>query len=92
MAGIKKKLSAASKSGPCKELSLRQQPASNHMFWCAHASEGDGELLVDIWQTIVNHAADIHEGHRGQLKRCLHKQLENRSWLRKGILSLFWKF
>ncbi|XP_064464416.1 uncharacterized protein LOC135375691 [Ornithodoros turicata] len=33
---------------------------------------------------MVNHAANIHEGHNGMLTRCLHKPLDNRSWLRKG--------
>ncbi|XP_064462682.1 uncharacterized protein LOC135373402 [Ornithodoros turicata] len=81
---VKKKLSGASKSSTCKQLSSWVQPASNHLYWCAHASKGDGDLLVDIWKTMVNHAANIHEGHNGMLTRCLHKPLDNRSWLRKG--------
>lgn len=35
----------------------------NHLYWCAASSDGDSELMVAKWQSIVNHAHDIHSRH-----------------------------
>lgn len=42
---------AASKYAGCGALVQWAQPASNHVYWCAANSEGDGKLLVDMWKS-----------------------------------------
>ncbi|KAG0435382.1 hypothetical protein HPB47_018520 [Ixodes persulcatus] len=76
---------AASKYAGCGALVQWAQPASNHVYWCAANSEGDGKLLVDMWKSINNHALDVHTGHGGIYNRCLHDPLiGEREWLSPG--------
>ncbi|XP_040065694.3 uncharacterized protein LOC115319455 [Ixodes scapularis] len=83
--GVSKKMLAASKYAGCGALVQWAQPASNHVYWCAANSEGDGKLLVDMWKSINNHASDVHTGHRGIYNRCLHDPLiGEREWLSPG--------
>lgn len=82
--GIKKKLTASTKAAGCTKLELWLQPTVNHMYWCAAVSRGNGDLLVDTWLTLNNHVINIHEGHKGQLKVCLHGPLDEAPWLLPG--------
>ncbi|KAG0444834.1 hypothetical protein HPB47_013333 [Ixodes persulcatus] len=66
---IKKSLTAASKGKDCGVLALWSQPAVNHMYWVAAASQGNGDLLVDAWTSITRHVTNIHEGHPGLYTR-----------------------
>ncbi|XP_060073582.1 uncharacterized protein LOC132553328 [Ylistrum balloti] len=37
---------------------------SNHAYWCAASSGGNAELVRKKLTSILNHVANIHEGHR----------------------------
>ena len=83
--GVKKKVEAASKRKNCDVLSRWSQSISNHLYFCASASNGNGEMLVDMWKSLLNHVANIHEGHGSLFPRCQHGPLEeDREWIKKG--------
>ncbi|KAJ8310408.1 hypothetical protein KUTeg_012273 [Tegillarca granosa] len=39
---------------------------SNHIYWCAASSNGDGDLVRDQLVSILNHVTNMHEGHGGK--------------------------
>ena len=57
---------------------------SNHLYWCAASSDGDWEMVKQKWLSILNHIANVHEGHGDKFPRCQHGELEERSWMTKG--------
>ena len=78
-------METASKRKNCDVLSRWSQSISNHLYFCAAASNGNGELLVEMWKSMLNHVADIHEGHGSLFPRCQHGPLEDdREWIKKG--------
>lgn len=85
--GVYKKLEAAGKKKGCQKVKDWARSISNHMYWCAASSSGDGELVQQKWLSILNHVANIHEGHGDKFKRCEHPQLEDRDWMKKGRLK-----
>ncbi|KAM7310867.1 uncharacterized protein ISCGN_007775 [Ixodes scapularis] len=74
----KKKLFAASLSGPCKDLQVWVQQVNNHLYYCAALGEGNGQLLVSMW--MINK----HDGHDEPYHECLHQPLPDRAWLAVG--------
>ncbi|CAN7981801.1 unnamed protein product [Ixodes pacificus] len=84
---IKKAITAASKAPGCSALDVWVQAAANHMHWCAAASRGNGDLLVEAWASIARHVADIHNGHGGLYTTCLHGTLDDVEWLSPGMPS-----
>ena len=60
------------------------QSISNHMYYCAAESNGNGEMILQMWQSILNHVVDIHQGHGPLYPRCRHGELEDREWIKKG--------
>ncbi|XP_040074125.3 uncharacterized protein LOC115325300 [Ixodes scapularis] len=82
--GVKKKLLAASRSGPCKDLEVWVQPVNNHLYHCAALGEGNGPLMVSMWMSLLNHVVNKHDGHDGPYHECLHQPLSDRAWLAVG--------
>ncbi|CAN8017600.1 unnamed protein product, partial [Ixodes persulcatus] len=78
---IKKSLNAASKGQDCGALALWAQQASNHMYWCAAASRGNGDLLVDAWTSLTRHVINVHKDHPGMYTRCFHAPIEEGEWM-----------
>ncbi|XP_064455590.1 uncharacterized protein LOC135366697 isoform X2 [Ornithodoros turicata] len=78
---LKKKLTAASKTRGCGALAKWVQGMSNHLYWCAIGGGGDSQLVLDMWQSMINHSADIHDGHGGRYPSCLHGEIEDGDWL-----------
>ena len=76
--------------GSSKEKVVRcswklEQSISNHLYWCAASSHGDGEQVKAKWLSILNHVTNIHEGHSETFPECAHGHLEEeRKWLRRG--------
>ena len=69
----------------CEALKKWAHSISNHMYWCASSSGGDGETMVQMWQSILNHVKDFHEGHGQLFPRCEHGPLDDepdRKWLK----------
>ena len=60
------------------------QSISNHMYYCTAESNGSGELLQQMWSSILNHVVDIHKGHGSLYPKCQHEQLDDRAWIKKG--------
>ena len=82
---MKKKVEAASKKKQCDILGRWSQSISNHLYYCAASSNGDGELLVDMWKSVLNHVADIHTGHGSRFPDCQHGEIDGeREWIKKG--------
>lgn len=86
--GVKKKLLAASRSGPCKDLEVWVQPVNNHLYHCAALGEGNGPLMVSMWMSLLNHVVNKHDGHDGPYHECLHQPLSDRAWLAVGELTI----
>ena len=41
-------------------------------------------MVKQKWLSILNHIANVHEGHGDKFPRCQHGELEERSWMTKG--------
>ncbi|XP_049512920.1 uncharacterized protein LOC125940603 [Dermacentor silvarum] len=82
--GIRKKINAASRKGGCSSLKEWIQAIVNHLYWCACACGGNGDLVVAAWGSILNHTVNIHEGHNDLFPRCLHGPPRRISWLSAG--------
>lgn len=84
-AGLRKKLTAASKTAGCKDLTQWVNTVCNHLWWCTTASGGDGELLAAVWLSVTNHVCDIHVDHGPVYPRCMHKDLGEKQWIAPGL-------
>lgn len=49
----------------------------------AALGQGDWDLIVSMWRSMLNHVCDVHEGHEGPFAECLHKPLEDREWIER---------
>ncbi|KAK3104932.1 hypothetical protein FSP39_013440 [Pinctada imbricata] len=87
--GVKKKLISLAREKDCHEIQDWIQSISNHLYWSAASSQdGNGQLILQKWQSVANHVMNIHE-HRGDLfPECAHETLEGRErqkpWLKPG--------
>ncbi|XP_037519793.1 uncharacterized protein LOC119396590 [Rhipicephalus sanguineus] len=43
--------------------------------------QGDEELTLSMWRSLLNHICNIHHGHEGPYTECLHGPLEDRDWM-----------
>ncbi|KAJ8309871.1 hypothetical protein KUTeg_012496, partial [Tegillarca granosa] len=57
----------------------RDRPNVTHWFHCWHIAK-----VHDKWVSIFNHVSNVHEGHSGKYARCLHDQLNDRNWMKRG--------
>ena len=87
--GVTKKLDATSKSRANANIALWTKSIANHMCWCSVSSPEDEEdrveVVTDKWLSILNHVADIHEGHGTKFPVCTHGELGRKTWIKKGI-------
>ena len=82
---ISKKIEALAKKKSCAVLGDWKQSISNHLYWCAASSSGDGNQVEAKWLSISNHVTNVHEGHSEAFPRCSHGPLQpERKWLRRG--------
>ncbi|CAG2238342.1 unnamed protein product [Mytilus edulis] len=84
--GIYKKLELKGKSSKkgYQGIARWSRSISNHMYWCAASSNGNGEELVQKWQSVLKHCANVHDGHGDLFPNCLHGPLEDREWIKMG--------
>ncbi|KAH9378733.1 hypothetical protein HPB48_018970 [Haemaphysalis longicornis] len=73
--GIQKKLRAACKSQSCAFIQPWMQCITNHLDFVAAMAEGDAELIISMWRSLLNHICDKHDGHEGPFAECLHEPL-----------------
>ncbi|KAJ8301015.1 hypothetical protein KUTeg_022534 [Tegillarca granosa] len=86
--GVNSKLEKKGKIKGCGDVALWARSVSNHMYWCAASSNGNGEVVLEKWLSILNHVVDIHEGHGNKFLECVHDQLEDRVWMKEGPMLL----
>nr|XP_034319417.1 uncharacterized protein LOC105325318 [Crassostrea gigas]XP_034319418.1 uncharacterized protein LOC105325318 [Crassostrea gigas] len=84
--GIYKKLETVGKK-KCELVGDWARSVSNHLYWCASSSDGDGELVSEKWLSVLNHITNVHEGHGQRFPKCLHGELEDRDWIKEGSLA-----
>ncbi|XP_077548060.1 uncharacterized protein LOC144160755 [Haemaphysalis longicornis] len=84
--GIQKKLRAACKSQSCALIQPWMQCITNHLYFVAAMAEGDAELIISMWRSLLNHICDKHDGHEGPFAECLHEPLGERLWMTPGDL------
>ncbi|KAH7984787.1 hypothetical protein HPB49_025741 [Dermacentor silvarum] len=82
--GINKKLSIASKHRNCGSILLWSRSIINHLHFVAAASQGDGDLIVSMWRSLLNHMCNQHNGHEGPFTDCMHGPLDNKKWMTRG--------
>ena len=91
--GLRKKLFAPAKQKDCEELGLWIKSIINHLYWVAVSTpDGDPDIMVAKWRSLLNHICNIHQGHGDLFPECLHENLDgndrNTAWLDPGMLSV----
>ena len=82
-AAFKKKVNKLSKEKGCEIVGEWQRSMINHLYWCAHSTkDGNTEVILEKWLSIINHIHNKHRGHGKLYKRCAHGRLPNRKWLK----------
>ncbi len=75
---FKKRVMAVAKLKGCEILAEWLKSMVNH--WCVLSTkEGDKEVILEKWLSLVNH---LHNNHQGHGKKCQHGRLRNRKWLK----------
>lgn len=81
------------KEKECEVLQPWIRSLCNHLYWVpASTPSGNGQMMLEKWESVVNHVQNIHE-HDGQLYiECPHGPLEGRErhkkWLKPGKLYM----
>lgn len=83
---VKKKLCKLAKKSCNKDLNNWIKSIVNHLWWCSKSCDGNGEILIEKWQSILFHVRGIHSWKGCQFfKECSHGKLDKkRKWLKKG--------
>ncbi|XP_045201100.2 uncharacterized protein LOC123546133 isoform X3 [Mercenaria mercenaria] len=81
--GVKTKLTTLWKKRGCEKVAKWTQSISNHLYFCAATSEGDGDLVEQKWLSVLNHITNKHEGHGEKFPSCTHGPIE-RDWIKEG--------
>ena len=66
---VPKKLTKKAKAKYCGQLYPWIQSISNHLWWAAQTCDGDAQLLVEKWKSIVHHIP-MHMNGTMILKHC----------------------
>ncbi|XP_060077949.1 uncharacterized protein LOC132557477 [Ylistrum balloti] len=87
--GLKKKLVALSKEKECDNLQRWIKSITNHLYWVASSTpDGNGDMMLQKWESIVNHIKNIHHGHGTLFPVCTHEPLDpsysKKKWLKPG--------
>ncbi|KAK3085241.1 hypothetical protein FSP39_000451, partial [Pinctada imbricata] len=69
----------------CSQIADWARSISTHMYWEASSSNGNGEIVLQKWQSILNHVCNKHEGHGDLFPTCQHEEIiKNVCWLKMG--------
>ena len=49
------------KNKHCGQLYPWTQSISNHLWWATETCDGDVQLLVEKWKSIIHHISNVHE-------------------------------
>ncbi|XP_052767015.1 uncharacterized protein LOC128207876 [Mya arenaria] len=73
---VGKKLSKKSKQKGCERLSTWIKSVVNHLWWCCATCDGNGDVLVEKWLSIVHHVCNRHVFPGHHVTECCHGRLE----------------
>ncbi|XP_052788440.1 uncharacterized protein LOC128223186 [Mya arenaria] len=73
---VGKKNSKRSKQTGCERLSTWIKSVVNHLWWCCATCDGNGDVLVEKWLSIVHHVCNRHVFPRHHVTECCHGRLE----------------
>jgi len=87
--GLGKKIENIAKLKDCGILRSWKKSITNHMYWVAITSGGNGDLAEAKWKSLANHIQNIHNGHDDPLyPACQHppidQNLRRKCWLQPG--------
>ena len=67
----------------CEILGEWLRSMLNHLYWCPLSTkDGDREVILEKWLSLINHLHNKHSGHGKKYKKCPHGRLQNRKWLK----------
>ncbi|KAG0434625.1 hypothetical protein HPB47_018980 [Ixodes persulcatus] len=81
---IKKKIDAVSRTKAHEVLRKWKSTIIRHLYWCARTSDGDGDLVLAKWKSIMRHVIDVHIHQDPLHPACAHGDIRNRKWLEEG--------
>lgn len=84
--GLRKQLTAAARSRGCQIIGLWVKSVIAHMYHAVDVGNGNGDLAVAVWLSLLNHIQDKHTGHSVLYPECDHRQLKRRKWIIAGIV------
>ena len=74
---VKKRIEKQSQQSEYRELLQWKNTVTNHLYWCAATSDGDGAMIVEKWLSILNHVINKHEHAGPRFVSCQHETLPN---------------
>ena len=84
--GLKKKLNTASNSSGNSEIKDWIQGIINNVYWVADSTpNGDGDLMLAKFSSIINHVMNVHRHENRLFPKCAHGELPERKWIQPGI-------
>ena len=91
--GIRSKLLALAKQTASEIIGGWAQSLVLHLYWSASSTpEGQGDLLLAKWLSVLNHIQNIHDGHDDLFPACEHGPLEGedrqKDWIEPGMSTL----
>ena len=90
---VRKKLTAVANKKDTAEIMPWVKSIANHLWFCASQCNGDADLLVEMWTSIVWHIQNVHTFSGEKLQRCSHEPLapediRKKKWLKNGSKAL----
>ncbi|KAG0435527.1 hypothetical protein HPB47_018430 [Ixodes persulcatus] len=82
--GVKKKIIAVARTKQHSVLLLWLKTIIRHIYWCARTSNGDGQLVLAKWTSLMRHIINIHEHPDPLHPVCEHGSTPERLWLVEG--------
>jgi hypothetical protein len=84
--GLRKKLSNSKQ----KDLQPWISAVANHLWYCADTCDGDADLLIEKWLSVLHHVTNQHDWITGdKFHKCEHEPYDRRDvkstlWLQSG--------
>ncbi|OCT92938.1 hypothetical protein XELAEV_18016005mg [Xenopus laevis] len=87
------KVVTASKRKAFRDLAQWVSPIKKHLCWAARTCEGNKDLLMEKWLSLLYHVIGVHKWKTGKLyHKCEHEELtddvdKRRLWMKKGSFA-----
>ncbi|KAL1470573.1 hypothetical protein MTO96_040350, partial [Rhipicephalus appendiculatus] len=79
--GLRKKISSLGRAKQHEIVLGWRKTIIRHLYWCAVNSDGDDNLLLARWLSILRHIVNVHDHPNPLHPFCLHGPLPSRDWL-----------